>query len=103
MWWYQSGRGDQRGALLESSNNVGVKFVMVPNGYMVPNGNTFRIFRQFLSVSHCSYAATAEAWEDRIKSATKVGYYGYILKTPHTFMRRSQMEMENEIGDGHRP
>jgi hypothetical protein len=26
-------------------NNVGVKFVMVPNGYMVPNGNTFRIFR----------------------------------------------------------
>ncbi len=25
-------------------NNVGVKFVIVPNGYMVPNGNTFRIF-----------------------------------------------------------
>ncbi len=46
------GTGDQRGTLLESSfsltyfnkvkNNVGVKFVMVPNGYMVPNGNTFR-------------------------------------------------------------
>jgi hypothetical protein len=25
-------------------NNVGVKFVMVPNGYMVPNGNTYRFF-----------------------------------------------------------
>ena len=28
----------------KAKNNVGVKFVMVPNGYMVPNGNTFRIF-----------------------------------------------------------
>ena len=31
--------------------NVGIKFVMVPKWYMVPKGNTFRIFQDGVPIS----------------------------------------------------
>jgi hypothetical protein len=31
--------------------NVGIKFVMVPKWYMIPKGNTFRIFHYFVHSS----------------------------------------------------
>jgi hypothetical protein len=43
--------------------NVGIKFVMVPKWYMVPKGNTFRIFRYGTTAELDGHQHHMEMWQ----------------------------------------